>query len=181
METVEQILKWITWVLSILTGLAAIAMLLHVNADVIMKYLANSPMPGTSEITARYYMLALVFLPLALIELKNAAVTVELFFDMFSPAVQRICLVIGYLAQGIFFGCLAYQSALSAWASYLKNEYVEGVHLIIVWPAAFILPVGFGLATVVSVLRLVQVIVRDDWQVLTGTHSENSAVTHAAD
>ena len=64
--------------LAFLGGIAVVLMMLHICADVIAKYVFNSPIPGTLEIVSNYYMVATVFLPLALVERKNAHIAVEI-------------------------------------------------------------------------------------------------------
>jgi hypothetical protein len=43
-------------------------MALHVIADVSCRYLLNQPLPGTIEIVSLYYMVAVIYLPLAYVQ-----------------------------------------------------------------------------------------------------------------
>ncbi|WP_175496462.1 TRAP transporter small permease [Paracoccus halophilus] len=164
--------KALMWV----SGICLVAMMLHVCLDVAAKNMTGRPVPGTAEIVARYYMLAAVFLPLPLVELRNNAIVVDLFYDMFGPAVQKLCMVIAYLGQTAFFGLLAYRSFWDAIDSYHKGEFVDGQVPIIVWPAAFFLPFGFALAFLVSLLRVGQVLTRNDWRGIVAPHPSDDAV-----
>ncbi|WP_268873807.1 TRAP transporter small permease subunit [Sulfitobacter sp. EhC04] len=141
--------------------------MLHVLSDVIMKTFFNSPIPGTSEFVAHYYMVAAVFLPMPFVEMRNSGIAVDLFYNLFGPAIQRIMLLCAYLGQLTFFSLLAYQSGLDAWHAWEVREYLSGQIIVTIWPASFFLPVGFGLSALASALRFVQVIHRPDWVTVT--------------
>lgn len=163
-DTIERMLARLSRLLMYAAGLILAAMMLHVFSDVVLKYLLNSPIPGTDEIVARYYMVAAVFLPLPFVEMRNSGISVDLVYNMVSRLAQRTMLLIAYVAQTAFFGLLAYQSAFDAWKSFTIGEYVSTQIIVTVWPASFFLPVGFAIATLVSILRIFQVLTRSDWQ-----------------
>lgn len=158
-----------------ITAICLLAMMVHVSADVIMKALFNSPVPGTIEVVARYYMVAAIFLPLPLVELRNSAISVDLFFDMFGAAGQRLLTVIAYVGQAVFFSLLAYRTFGDALHAYAIGEAVEGLVRVTVWPASFFLPLGFGLAAIISMLRIVQTVVVRDWARVTEHHTTHDA------
>lgn len=139
-------------------------MMIHVGVDVIMKYVMNSPVPGTAEVVAYYYMVAAVFLPLPLVELGNKSISVDLFWNFFPGWLQRATLFIAYAAQLAFFVILAIQTGNDAADAWAKNELVEGIMPLLVWPGRFFLPVAFWLASLVSLLRLAEIAFAPDWR-----------------
>ena len=164
LHLVETLLRWSGKALIALAALNLGAMMIHVAADVAAKYLFNSPLPGTAEIVAYYYMVAAVFLPLPLVELGNKAIAVDLFWNMFPGFVQRATLVAAYGLQTAFFVVLALQTGEDAAKAFAKNDLVEGIVPVIVWPGRFFLPAAFWLGAAVSALRILQVILRRDWR-----------------
>ena len=171
----DQLERPFQWASKILIAIAVInlaAMMLHVCADVIMKYFFNSPVPGTAETVAYYYMVAAVFLPLPLVELGNKSIAVDLFWNRFQAWLQRSTAFIAYGAQAIFFIILALQTGEDAMKSLTRNELVEGIIPIVIWPGRFFLPAAFWLATLVSVLRMGQVALSPHWRELI-TNSAN--------
>ena len=163
----ESSLRILSNLLIAVAGLCLALMMIHVIADVALKYVANSPIPGTAEIVAHYYMVAAVFLPLPLVELNNRAIFVDLFYNMMGPPFKRASLLLAYGAQIAFFGVLAWQTSQDAMVAYSKGDLVEGIVNVIVWPGRFFLPIGFWLAVVVTVLRFMQVLIRRDWAEVT--------------
>lgn len=164
MKTLERGLAFCARLLIWASGLMLLAMAAHVCADVALKYLFNKPIPGTAEVVARYYMLAAVFLPLPFVELRNSGISVDLFYNMFSPFFRRATVLLAYVGQTAFFGMLAYQSSLDALKSYAKNEFIDGQIMVYVWPGTFFLPIGLWLAAAMSVVRILQTLLRSDWE-----------------
>ena len=167
MYRLERTITRLSQLLMAISGLLLLAMLIHMCADVVLKYALNSPIPGTAEVVAYYYMVAAVFLPLPLVEIRNGGIYVDLFYNLFGVSVRRVLILFAYLAQLGFFGLLAWQSSIDAFDALAKRELVEGQIYVYIWPARFFLPLGFGLAALVSALRIVQVVSRPDWERLT--------------
>ena len=54
-----------------LAGIIIMVMMIHISADVAAKYLLNDPIDGTLEIVAAYYMVVIVFFPLAYVTITR--------------------------------------------------------------------------------------------------------------
>ena len=129
-------------------------MMLHVCADVAMKYLANKPIQGTLEIVSYYCMVGAVFLPLAFVELTRSAVSVDLFFDRMPRWMQLACMV-GVLALcALAYGMLCAITWGDALRSFARSEVVMGPGTVPIWPSRFVLPASFALWTFVCLLHL---------------------------
>lgn len=161
---IEVLFRWLARLLIAVSVISLALMMVHVCVDVFMKYALNSPIPGTAEVVAYYYMVAAVFLPLPLVELGNKAIAVDLFWNFFPGLLQRLTVFIGYAAQVVFFVILAMQTGDDALSAFRKNELVEGIVPLLVWPGRFFLPAAFWLASAVSVLRLFQVALSREWR-----------------
>lgn len=143
---------------------AIAAMMLHVCADVTLKYLFNQPIPATAEVVAHYYMVAAVFLPLPTIERNNSAISVDLFYNLQSPARRRFIMAFVYAIQLTFFATFAYLATLHAIESFGFREYISAQIILTVWPASFFIPAGLALASLVCALRLYSVLTASDWE-----------------
>ncbi|MCH9675152.1 MAG: TRAP transporter small permease, partial [Gammaproteobacteria bacterium] len=60
-------LKGTTDVLTFVACVAVVLMMLHITLDVFMRWI-GFPIPATVTIVPHYYMLPIIFLPLALVE-----------------------------------------------------------------------------------------------------------------
>ncbi|USG61575.1 TRAP transporter small permease [Sneathiella marina] len=130
-------------------------MVLHIVADVLLKFLFNYPLPGTLNIVANYYMVACVFLPIAIVELTRGNIAVDLFFKLLPKSIRFVLLITGTLFSLFFFALLGYQSIFDAVKSYNKGEFIDGIVIIQIWPSRFILPIGLGIAVFILVYRLI--------------------------
>jgi TRAP-type C4-dicarboxylate transport system permease small subunit len=131
----------------LLLGIAMVAlflMMVQMVVDVAMRNFFRRPIEGSLEIVSVYHMVAVVFLPLALVERRHEHITVDLLVDRFAPAARRIISVVGYIICAIFFALLTYQTGKDALQAYEVGEILMSSIYITVWPAKFLLPIGFS-------------------------------------
>ncbi|MEO1193462.1 MAG: TRAP transporter small permease [Pseudomonadota bacterium] len=147
--------KRTTVVMEWVGALTLALMVSHVLADVIGRQVFGQPAPATTEVVAFYYMVAAVFLPLPFVELRNRAIAVDLFYNMFPRGLQRFSIMVATLATAVLWGTLAVKSSFDAVEAFGKGEMIDGTYTVPIWPIRFALPVAFGLATVVVLLRFV--------------------------
>lgn len=156
-EKLSGLLLWITIVCLLL-------MMVNITADIVLRTLFDIPVPATAELTAFYYMVGAVFLPLPLVELRDESIRVDLFYNMSPRVVKTPMIVIAYLAQFVFFALMFWQTGIDAIEAFVKDDFVDSQIKIYVWPGRFFLPMGFGMAAVVSVLKLVEHLLSGDLQ-----------------
>ncbi|MCP1337091.1 TRAP transporter small permease [Futiania mangrovi] len=144
----------------VFAGIALVLMTVHVVADVTARVVFNSPIPGTLEIVAFYYMVAAIVFPAGYLERRDEHITVELFYMRLSPFGQRICYAFSGLLTAVFFSIFAYQSWLDALKATRTREMVMGAAQIEIWPARYVLPISFALLVLVAVLNVVRVVLR---------------------
>lgn len=158
METIYKVVDRLCVGIGYLGGIAIMAAMLHVVADVVGKILFRAPIPGTTEIVTYYYMVAIVFLPLALVERGNRHISVDLLAEHLSPSVQRKLIGVVSLASVTFYGLLTWVSLVEALEKAHVREKVTGSLILPIWPSRFFLPIGCGfiaLLLVIKGLRLV--------------------------
>lgn len=142
-------------VLALIGALAIITLMLHVVTDVVLRNTVNAPIPATYEIVTHYYMIAAAFIPLAWVERGGGMVQVEVIETFLGPrglywsdrAVDVISTVI--------YGALAWVTWLTALKNYDTGVFVLAQSLRVpTWPAYFLVPLGFGLATMTTAIRI---------------------------
>src|SRR3546814_16577296 len=67
-----------------------LAMVLHIVADVMARYLFNQPLAGTIEVVSNWYMVGVAFLPLAYVQWHREHLIVELFTQNSSARTLRL-------------------------------------------------------------------------------------------
>lgn len=151
--------------LGVLAGLALVLMMLHITAEVVARYVFDSPLHGTVEIVSTYYMVAVVFLPLALIERVNGHIIVELLSKHFPQRTQEILIAVVALASALFFAAFAWQTWGDALKKFEIGEEALGTVSVTVWPTRFYIPIGCGLLVIVLVHKAIRLF-RGDGSVL---------------
>lgn len=133
---------------SVLLGL----MVVHTTFDVAMTYLANHPVEGTVEIVSRYYMVAIVFLPLAFIQAADKHIVAELLSERMTERQRRLCQCATWVLMAAFGLALAWQCSQEAMRMTAINEQFQtSAYFIPTWPSRWI-PVLAGALIFVQAL-----------------------------
>lgn len=150
---IEKWLRRVAILFAVVAGIALVLMMVQTVVDVVMKNLFGAPIEGNLEIVSVYHMVAIVFLPLALVELKHEHITVDLVVRHFPKGLRRFSDSFGYAVSAVFFGILAYQTWLDAVKAFRIDEILMTSILITIWPAKFSLPIGFAAVMLASALH----------------------------
>ena len=144
---IEKLILRLSQALAIVAGIALLLMMVQTVVDVTLNNVMGAPIEGNLEVMSVYHMVAIVFLPLALVEMKHEHINVDLLVRLFPRGLTRLVNVLGYVVSTIFFAMLTYQTAIDAWKSYKIDEILMTSILITIWPAKFSLPIGFAAVT----------------------------------
>ncbi|NQV57397.1 MAG: TRAP transporter small permease [Rhodospirillales bacterium] len=138
-------------------GIAAVfmmAMMVHIVADVLSKWLFNFPLDGTLEIVSNYYMVGLIFFPLAYVQRKGAHIVAEIFTKNLAERVRHgLDSVIG-LFMTAYTVIFVWHMSIEAMRKTVELEYLEATELfIVIWPVRWVLPIGFALMGVTALYQ----------------------------
>lgn len=152
-----------TYWLSLLGSLCVILMMLHITTEVTLRYLFSITLPGTLVFVGNYYMIVVVFVPLALLELRGRHIAVDVIAGNFPAGLQRVLAALAKLLTATVMGMLTY----AAWEQALKKMQTgatidQGTASIVIWPGYFLLVAGGALMTLVALVRLVEIIAGRD-------------------
>ncbi len=102
--------------------LATFLMMLHVTVDVIARTFFNHPLPGTNELTASYYMVAIALLPWAYVNRVHGHISAELFTQRMSPRTQALLKLVMDLLTAAYMALFTWQSWVSAMSNTESKE-----------------------------------------------------------
>jgi len=132
---------------------------LHIVAEIAANWLFSSPIDGTTSIVSRWYMIPLVFLPMAYIERQNGHISAEIFTRRLGPRAALILDAVIALSLIGFCALFVWQTVGEALTATRANEQIELVDSAIpVWPTRWFVPLGFfmmGLAALLTFLTKV--------------------------
>ncbi len=140
---IEKAIRGLAYALALIAGVSVLLMMLQTVADVLMSNVFGRPIEGNLEIISTYHMVLVVFLPLALVEIRHEHINADLLVRLFPQVVQRAIYAAGQIVCAVFFSILAYQTWLDAVEAWRINEIMMGSTYVTIWPAKFALPLGF--------------------------------------
>ena len=160
MKPVGRVISWINSAASGLAGVLVLCMVAHVSADVTMRYVFEKPM---DLYVSAFYMIAIAFLPLGLVEQKDSHIAVELLVEKFPQKIQTVLLFIAMLITVVVTAAVTLRTGQEAYAKYLTGAFsIESGGKVITWPTYLSLPVGFGMMSIVSAWKLIAMITGKD-------------------
>ena len=131
-------------VLSVLAAVATVLMMLHVVAHALLRFFLNSPLYGTNEIVAYWYLPAIALLGIPAAHLQNEHITVTLVTERMGRIYKNIL--------GLFVGavCILVSMGFAFFGFEEAMEKMEmgataGVTDIVTWPIYFLVPLTFVL------------------------------------
>ncbi|PLX39130.1 MAG: TRAP transporter small permease [Hyphomicrobiales bacterium] len=156
MKTFETIVSRVSLLFA---AFVLLAMMLQVVADVFLRSFIGDGVPATAEIVARYYMVSISFLPLAMTEIGRRHIEATIFTDGLNGPMRKVVALGGFLIGLAVFGVLAWGSAQEALRQTARSSYVEvGTMYFSTWPSFWIPPVSFALMEVILLVRLIEVL-----------------------
>lgn len=142
----------VTLVLATISGIAAVAMGIHVVADVVGRYFFNAPLAGTLEFITYWWMPVIIFLAIPYVEQKRAQITVTLMSDALSGRHKDIAHIAIAVVSLVIFALVLYL-AYNSFADAMRiGQTSAGAVAVPIW-------IGKGVMLVGLVQALLQMIV----------------------
>lgn len=152
----KRALDFLVMVAAWIAGIATILMMLQVTADVIGRSFFNSPITGTLEIVSAYNMAALSFLPLALIARERGHIIVELFTSWMKPNARSLLDGFVGILSAVYIGAFAWKALeVAIDKTHLREAKEAGIGFVEIWPARWLVAIGFGLMGLYVVVNLI--------------------------
>lgn len=156
LDQLDRAAKWLSRIGAAGAVVALIAMMIHICADTLARWLFSHPFTGTLEIVENYYMTSVVFLALALVQRAREHIKVEIFAKLFPKGMLRVTDLLASALTALF--CCAFMVAAVQEAS---RQTAKGAFRDVIffdmptWPSYWIMAFGgllIGLATLTSLL-----------------------------
>lgn len=154
----QRLLQWLEIPIHALMWLgmaAAFLMMLHVSADVAARTVLNSPIEGTTEVAAAYYMVAVAYLPWAWVARNNGHITVDVFTSFLPPRYLEWLEIAVKILAIVYVSFFVWRATLRAIEQLRAAEvWQAGTKYLVIWPSRWVLPVAGGLMVLYLVLRV---------------------------
>lgn len=155
----QPVKRWVAGFSIALGGLVLLLMMLQVVIDVFMRNLLGAGFPATPDLVGKYYMVAVSVLPLALTEIERRHIEATIFTQKLKGRAQRGVLLVGFVFFAAILAVLIWGTASEALRQTQHGAYIEaGTIRFTTWPSYWIMPISFGLAFMVMLIRIVEVL-----------------------
>lgn len=162
--TLGRVLDRTTYWLAMAGSACVLLMMLHITLEVTLRYIFGIVLPGTLIFVANYYMLFVLFLPFALLELKNRHLAVDVLVVHLPPRLQHLLKILARVVTAAIMGAMTVAAWTQAMAKFRLGETIDqGSSSIVVWPGYFALVAGCGLMTLVAACRALELITNRDF------------------
>lgn len=142
--------------LSAIGGVALVLMMVHVTVDVGGRLLFNRPLFGTTEIVSAYYMVAVVFLPLAYVTRREGHILVEVFTrHLPRRTLARLEAAIGVVTTSVLCWMIWECVVAASRSTAIREKWEAGQDLLVVWPTRWLLPIGLAALALHQIMRLI--------------------------
>lgn len=125
----------------IIGGTILMVMMVLVSADVLGRYIFNSPLPGTNELV-EFLMVGLFYFTVSHAQALRTHIRVEFLLTYFSPRLQIKLDILCHLLGLLIFALIAWQSGRAAFQAWKLGETTFGVILFPLFPSKIIVPLG---------------------------------------
>jgi TRAP-type C4-dicarboxylate transport system permease small subunit len=142
MAKFKKILDAIVWFTAGIAFVCVLLMMLQIVGDVVGRYGFNHPIDGTMAIVSNWYMVAIIFLPMALVQRHGQHVATTFFAEKFSEKTQRVFKLFADIVMFSVFAFFGVITLEKAFLCFSVGEFVEESYRIIIWPVHFFLPLG---------------------------------------
>ncbi|MCI4663022.1 MAG: TRAP transporter small permease subunit [Neomegalonema sp.] len=151
--------RFISHTVILFGGAILCLMALLIVIDVFLRNVVGAGFPVTAELVAKYFMVAVSFLPVAYAELRRRHIEATIFTDYLPKSLMPVVFFFGFLLSAGAYGLLTWGSATDALSKTARGAYVEaGTMDFVTWPAYWIPVIGFGMMVLICVLRLITVL-----------------------
>ncbi|MGE5146880.1 MAG: TRAP transporter small permease [Candidatus Eiseniibacteriota bacterium] len=135
--------------------LLVVVMTLHICADFALRLVAGASIEGTIEIVSRFYMAAVVLLPLAHVQRARQHIEAGGFARIIPAALKRPVAALADLGMAAIAGLLCWQMASEAATLTANHAQIElATGSLPLWPIAWLAPVALGALALVAAAQL---------------------------
>lgn len=152
-----KILDRITTFAMTLAEIGVFMMTIHVTADVLSRWVFGDPLIATTEIVRFYYMVGIIYLPLAWVTRMDGHISAQIFTQYMKPKNRQRLEGAIHVLLFVFMLFLTYQTGHEAIRMTVVNEVHEAADAFFwIWPARWYLPLGSGLMAIYALTMGIQ-------------------------
>ena len=151
----EFVMRFIEDILTYCSVVLILCVMLWVVAEVIGRYVFNSPLPGHLE-GAELLLPMIVFFGVSYVQARDGHVGMTFVVEALPKNVRRVTDIITLIVSALTCAALAYFSSKNAWLAWIYEDVTMSPPYWPVWPSAAVIPLGYGMLAVRMILQILQ-------------------------
>lgn len=151
----ERIVNSISSVLGVIATFATVVMMVGIAIDVFYRAFYDKSVPGVLELSETALVTA-VFLGMAYTGATNSHIQIDLLTERLPATARRVVVAIAWILTTLFLGWATYSTALRGLKSTAENEIRMGLVNWPLYPARWMIVIGFGAMTLVALVNMIR-------------------------
>jgi TRAP-type C4-dicarboxylate transport system permease small subunit len=156
LDKAEKVVHWAEIILVCIAGLMFLLMMFLGASDVLGRYLFNSPIRGTMEIS-EILMGGIVLLSWAYTQRRKGHVTVDLFIAQYPPRLRAVLNFLTLFLSLVLFVAITQQSTALAMKYWQEHRVIPTLQIPTA-PFHFFVPIGGLLLSIEFIIQMLQLI-----------------------
>ncbi len=150
------IIRVINKIFYILGGISLLALFALMTADVLGRFLFNSPIKGATEF-GEYLIVAVAFMGLAFCQYTGKNVRVDTLSVHFPRKLRHYVIIIGLILSAVLFTIMAWETGKVAYQDFVDKAVMSRTLVLLpIWGISFIASLGCLLLVITLVLQIIQ-------------------------
>lgn len=171
----KKLLKGLDTFLLTVVALTLIAMMLHTVANAVGRYFFRTPMDGTNEVVAYWYLPVITLGGFIIALLRREHISVSLLTDKLRVQNKKEYLIFTRVLGILLSLALAWYGLLEAISNF-QIGMTAGVSSLPIWPITFLVPIVFVTLAVIFVLEIYLAVRGEHRSIYQQTRAENEAI-----
>jgi TRAP-type C4-dicarboxylate transport system permease small subunit len=127
-------------------------MMLHVAAELAVRWFLRTGIAGTYEVVTFYYMVGCAYLPLAYVTRGDGHISAQIFTQALPARARELLEATILIGLGVFMAVVTWQTSVEAIRMTSIGEVYHAIVSVPKWPARWLLPIGGGFMAVYAFL-----------------------------
>lgn len=147
------VLAWIETALIAAAAAAMAAMMCIVVADVLMRYVFDSPLVWSYDLIGLYLVGAVFFLALPDTMQHHGHIALDVFQPMIPFRIKHVALALGFAASALLLGAITWLELLEAIDTFQADDRIAGIVPFPTWVSHAVLTAGMSILTLRCAFR----------------------------
>ena len=147
-------------ILGYVSAAAVAAMMVITVADVLVRYLTTTNVPGSYEYVSLLFVLV-IYLGLAFAQRENSHIAIDALYSRLPRRWRKFLQFLQLSTFLVFAAALTWYTAVSTWENYVLGDTILGAISVVTWPSRLTISIGFLVLSLRFLVQLMNLVILD--------------------